>query len=62
MKLLKVIQSVLAAFIGIQNKSKLNEDDDLIEEYGLLPFLLMGITLAIIFIFTIIFTVSLILE
>jgi hypothetical protein len=62
MKLFKVIQSVLAAFIGIQKKSKLNEDDDLIEEYGLLPFFLMGITLAIIFIFTIIFTVSFILE
>ena len=58
MNLLKIIKSVLSAFIGIQKNSKFNEDDNLIEKYGFMPYFLVGLCLAIIFIFTLIFIVS----
>ena len=52
MNLFKIIQSVLSAFIGIQKNSKFNEDDNLIEKYGFMPYFLVGLCLAIIYIFT----------
>jgi hypothetical protein len=58
MNLFKIIQSVLSAFIGIQKNSKFNEDDNLIEKYGFMPYFLVGLCLAVIFIFTLIFIVS----
>jgi uncharacterized membrane protein YidH (DUF202 family) len=60
--LLNIIQSVLAAFIGIQKNSKFNDDDKFIEKNGFLPYLLVGLFLAIIFILTIVTVVSIILE
>ena len=58
MNLFKIIQSVLSAFIGIQKNSKFNEDDNLIEKYVFMPYFLVGLGLAIVFIFTLIFIVS----
>jgi hypothetical protein len=60
--LLNLIQSVLAAFIGIQKNSKFNDDDKFIEKNGFLPYLLVGLLLALIFILLIITAVSIILD
>ena len=60
--LLNIIQSVLAAFIGIQKNSKFNDDDKFIEKNVFLPYLLVGLILALIFILSIITVVSIILE
>jgi len=61
MKLIKIIKSVLSSFIGIQKKSELNNDDKFIEEYGIMPYFIVGLILAVIFIFAIISVVSIIL-
>ena len=60
--LLNIIQSVLAAFIGIQKNSKYNDDDKFIEKNGFMPYLLVGLFLALIFIISIITVVSIILD
>ena len=60
--LLNIIQSVLAAFIGIQKNSKFNDDDKFIEKNGFMPYLLVGLALAVIFIISIITVVSIILD
>lgn len=60
--LLQIIQSVLAAFIGIQKNSKFNEDDKFIEKNGFMPYLLVGFFLALIFIISIVTVVSIILD
>ena len=60
--LLNIIQSVLAAFIGIQKNSKFNDDEKFIEKNGFMPFLLVGFFLALIFIISIITVVSIILD
>ena len=60
--LLNIIQSVLAAFIGIQKNSKFNDDDKFIEKNGFMPYLLVGLFLALIFIISIISVVSIILD
>jgi uncharacterized membrane protein YidH (DUF202 family) len=60
--LLNIIQSVLAAFIGIQKNSKFNDDDKFIEKNGFMPYLLVGLFLALIFIISIITVVSIILD
>ena len=60
--LLNIIQSVLAAFIGIQKNSKFNDDDKFIEKNGFLPYLLVCLLLALIFILLIITLVSIILD
>ena len=60
--LLNIIQSVLAAFIGIQKNSKYNEDDKFIEKNGFLPYLLVSLVLAFIFIISIVTVVSIILD
>lgn len=61
MKLIKIIQGVLSSFIGIQKKSGLNNDDKFIEEHGILPYFIVGLILAVVFIFSIISVVSIIL-
>ena len=60
--LLNIIQIVLAAFIGIQKNSKFNDDDKFIEKNGFMPYLLVGLVLALIFIISIISVVSVILD
>ena len=60
--LLNIIQSVLAAFIGIQKNSKFNDDDKFVEKNGFMPYLLVGLALAIIFIISIVTVVSIILD
>ena len=60
--LLNIIQSVLAAFIGIQKNSKFNDDEKFIEKNGFMPYLLVGLALAVIFIISIITVVSIILD
>ena len=60
--LINIIQSVLAAFIGIQKNSKFNDDDKFIEKNGFMPYLLVGLVLALIFIISIISVVSVILD
>jgi len=61
MKLMKIIQSVLSSFIGIQKKSKLINDDKFIEDHGIMPYFIVGLILAVVFIFSIISVVSFIL-
>ena len=58
MNLFKIIQSVLSAFVGIQKNSKFNEDDNYIEKHGFMPYLLVGLSLALIFILALLFIVS----
>jgi len=60
--LLNIIQSVLAAFIGIQKNSKFNDDEKFIEKNGFIPYLIVGIFLALIFIISIVTVVSIILD
>jgi hypothetical protein len=60
--LLNIIQSVLAAFIGIQKNSKFNDDDKFIEKNGFMPYLLVGLALAVIFIISLVTVVSIILD
>lgn len=60
--LLNIIQSVLAAFIGIQKNSKFNDDDKFIEKNGFMPYLIVGLFLALVFIITIVTVVSIILD
>jgi len=60
--LLNIIQSVLAAFIGIQKNSKFNNDDKFIEKNGFMPYLLVGLALAVIFIISLVTVVSIILD
>jgi len=62
MRFLKIIQSVLSAFIGIQKTKNLNEDDSYIEKNGFMPYLIIGLIMAIIFILLIISVVTIILE
>lgn len=47
--LFQVAHSILAAFIGIQSKENHRRDDDFIEKRGLLPYVVMGFALAILF-------------
>jgi len=42
MKILRIIQSVLAAFFGVQNNDKFKQDDKFIEENGVSYFLIIG--------------------
>ena len=62
MTLFKIIKSVLSSFIGIQINSRLNEDNNIIEDKGIIPYLVVGFFLAIIFIILIITVVTLIID
>jgi hypothetical protein len=48
MKIFSVIQSVLAAFCGIQSDKKFNEDDDFVDKNGVKYFLIIGFIFAFI--------------
>ena len=61
-KLLKIINSVLASFFGVQGNKKYDEDNDYLENNGFTPFLIVGIFLVIIFLLSLNFIVSAILN
>ena len=60
--LLKIINSVLASFIGVQGNKKYDEDNDYLEKNGFTPFLIVGIFLVIIFLSGLLFIVEMILK
>ncbi|MEK9771686.1 MAG: DUF2970 domain-containing protein [Nitrosomonadales bacterium] len=62
MKIIKIIQSVLAAFIGVQKIKNLEEDNQSIEKFGLFPYIVVGLILCFLFLFSIYSFVNLILE
>jgi len=61
-KIINIIRSVLASFIGIQNNKKFNEDNDFLEQNGFTPFLIVGIFVVIIFLSSLFFIVGMILK
>ena len=61
-KIINIIHSVLASFIGIQNNKKFNEDNDFLEQNGFTPFLIVGIFVVIIFLSSLFFIVGMILK
>ena len=62
MNLITIIKSVLSSFIGIQKQNRLDEDNDIIEKTGILPFFITAVVLASLFIILLSFVVSIILE
>ena len=52
MRIIKIFQSVISAFFGVQNNQKLVEDDEYVEKYGLKYFLIFGFFLVIVFLVT----------
>jgi len=62
MKIIHIIQSVLAAFFGVQNNNKLNQDDKFIEENGVRYFLIVGFILIFILLSLLILFVSFIVD
>jgi hypothetical protein len=60
--LLKIINSVLASFFGVQGNKKYDEDNDYLEKNGFTPFLIVGIFMVIIFLSSLFFIVSMILK
>jgi hypothetical protein len=60
--LLKIINSVLASFFGVQGNKKYDEDNDYLEKNGFTPFLIVGIFLVIIFLSGLLFIVEMILK
>jgi len=60
--LLKIINSVLASFFGVQGNKKYDEDNDYLEKNGFTPFLIVGIFLVIIFLSSLFFIVGMILQ
>ena len=62
MKIIRIIQSVLAAFFGIQNNKKFNQDEKFIEENGVKYFLIIGFILIFLLLFLLSSFVSLIVD
>jgi hypothetical protein len=62
MKILKLINSVLASFVGVQGNKKYDEDNDYLEQNGFTPFLIVGIFLVIIFLSSLSLIVGMILS
>jgi len=60
--LFSIVKSVLASFIGVQGNKKYDEDNDYLEKKGFTPFLIVGIFLVIIFLLSLKFIVSIILN
>jgi hypothetical protein len=60
--LFSIIKSVLASFIGVQGNKKYDEDNDYLEKKGFTPFLIVGIFIVIIFLFSLAFIVNIILN
>ena len=52
MRIIKIFQSVISAFFGVQNNQKLVEDDEFVEKYGIKYFLIFGFFLVIVFLVT----------
>ena len=50
MKIFRIIQSVLAAFFGVQNNNKFKQDDKFIEKNGVKYFLIVGFILVLLLI------------
>jgi hypothetical protein len=46
---LQIIWSMLASFIGVQNKKNYERDNAYIEKKGLKPYIIIGILLVIVF-------------
>ena len=49
MRIVKIFQSIISAFFGVQNNQKLDEDDEFVEKYGIKYFLIFGFFLVIVF-------------
>jgi hypothetical protein len=49
MKIVKIFQSIIAAFFGVQNNKKMAEDDAFVEKYGVKYFLIFGFLLTLFF-------------
>ena len=47
--ILQIAQSILASFIGVQNKENYERDNAYIEKKGLKPYIIMGIVMVIVF-------------
>ncbi len=62
MKIVKIFQSIIAAFFGVQNNKKMAEDDAFVEKYGVKYFLIFGFLLTFIFLIILYFFVSFILT
>ena len=60
--LFSIVKSVLASFIGVQGNKKYDEDNDYLEKKGFTPFLIVGIFIVIIFLFSLTFIVNIILN
>jgi len=58
MKIIRIIQSVLCAFFGVQNNDKFNQDDEFIEKNGVRYFLIVGFLL----VFALLISLSLIVS
>ena len=52
MRIVKIFQSIISAFFGVQNNQKLDEDDEFVEKYGIKYFLIFGFFLVIVFLVT----------
>jgi len=59
MELLKIIKSVLSAMIGVQKKKNLEED---FSQKSAMPFIIVGITMTLVFLLTIWGVVQLVLN
>ncbi len=59
MEFLKVIKSVMSAMIGVQNKKNLQED---FSKSSPMPFIIAGIIMTLVFIFSVYFVVQLVLP
>jgi|TARA_B100000768_G_scaffold163362_1_gene164598 hypothetical protein len=62
MKIIRIIQSVLSAFFGVQNNNKFNQDDKFIEENGIRYFLIIGFILIFILLILLSLFVSFIID
>ncbi len=56
MEFLKVLKSVMSAMIGVQNKKNLQED---FSKSSPIPFIIAGIIMTLVFIFSVYFVVQL---
>ena len=62
MKIFRIIQSVLAAFFGVQNNNKFKQDDKFIEKNGVKYFLIVGFILVLLLLSLLSLVVSFIVD
>jgi hypothetical protein len=60
--LIDLLTSVIASFFGVQGNKKYDKDNDYLEKNGFTPFIIVGIFLVIIFLLSLKFIVSTILN